>query len=224
MSRQGDTSAGRRRARRTWRSRVSSVQVRLLLCTGIVLGFGAVGTSAYWTDQASVEIGPISSGTLDLQLGPNTATSLLAGQGGTWEFAVVQLDDVLPGESVAMDIHFKNGGTTPLKFTGTGWTTTDSFLGNLAVTTKPNATARNDVGSRAAGNRVGNCDGGTGTWWSNHPISTAPLAITPANAPITLQPGTELRVCMLVTFSLAAPNTLQNAHTTIKATFNAVQP
>lgn len=45
-----------------------SARVRALLSLGIVLGFGATSTLAYWTDTATVTGGTFTAGTLDLQV------------------------------------------------------------------------------------------------------------------------------------------------------------
>lgn len=226
------------RRKSLWRT-LTSARARALLSLGILLGFGAVGTSAYWTDQATVSIGPIKSGSLDLVLSPTSTRPTVAadpgfttvGQGGIWTFPVVEIDDVLPGESVAMEIYIHNGGKSPLKFTGTGQSsnnafnsTVSPFPGKLLISTTPGGTKGTPTGNRTTGNRGGSCVGGSANWWTNVPISTTPVAITPSNAPMTLQPNTSLRVCMLVTFKADAGNELQNANTVITATFAAVQP
>lgn len=213
------------RPRHAWWRVLGSVPARLLMTAGILVGFGAIGTSAYWTDQATVQTGSFTSGTFDLQLGPDTSNLLLGGQGGTWSFAVLELADVSPGESVAKNIVFKNAGSTTLRFTGTAATSTDELSPRLLITTRPNADAGN-TGTRAAVDRTGSCTGGTFNWWTNEALSTTSTSVirnqTPAH--VTLAPGATLQVCMLVTLDPAAPNTYQGRTTTITSTFSAVQP
>src|SRR5690554_5897895 len=101
-----DARGWARRPGVAWRV-VRSIPVRLLLSAGLILGFGAVGTMAYWTDQATLSTGTVSSGSLDLQIGGrNPQTGQIAwdkgGEGTRWNYAVVELDNVAPGESVAM--------------------------------------------------------------------------------------------------------------------------
>lgn len=218
---------GRRRApRRPWWRTLTSVKARLVMTLGLLVGFVAVGTSAFWTDQATVDIGPVSTGTLDLEIGPAASTFLLDGPGGKWDFTVVQLADVLPGESVAMDLYIKNGGTVPLTFTGEAWSTTNdlsSAAGTaLLVSTTRGATAGNTTS--ATGYRTGTCGGGVEPWWVDHRISTTPRVLTPSDTPVTLAKDQVLRVCMLVTFPASAPNSLQQKTTTLRATFDAEQP
>ena len=211
--------------RRTRLEAVFSVPARLVMTAGILVGFGAVGTSAFWTDEANLDTGSFSSGTLDLLLGPDNATTYLPGQGGTWTFAVLELADVAPGESVAKDIVFTNGGSTTLRFTGTARTTSNDLNPHLKITTRPNATAGN-TGDKETVTRAGSCSGGTDNWWTDKSLSTTAVPVienqTPAS--VTLAPRAQLKVCMLVTFDKAAPSSYQGKTTTIKATFNAVQP
>ncbi|RYY50070.1 MAG: hypothetical protein EON53_03445 [Actinomycetales bacterium] len=218
-----DDSLGvRARTRAVTRSR----RARALLSLGVVLGLGAVGTAAYFTDDATLGTGSVASGVLDLELGPTTETFLLDGPGGSWHFAVVQLADVFPGESVAMDLFIKNGGTTPLTFTGEAWSTTNDLYRadgtGLLVSTRRGAVAGNSTGS--TGYRSGTCAGGTEDWWVDHPISTTARVLTPSDASVSVGAGDAVRVCMLVRFPATAPSTLQQKTATLRATFDAVQP
>ncbi|RZI93955.1 MAG: hypothetical protein EOO67_05620, partial [Microbacterium sp.] len=204
----------------------TSRTVRALLCLGVVLGFGATATTAYFNDDATIGTGSVSSGKLDLQLGPASETLLLEGPGGTWNFTVVQLADIFPGESVAMDLFIKNGGTTPLKFTGDAWSTTNNLYTadgkGLLVSTTRGATAGNSTST--TGYRTGTCTGGTENWWVNHTISTTPRVLTPNDTPVSIGAGDTVRVCMLAGLPATAPSTLQQKTTTLRATFDAVQP
>lgn len=209
-----------------WR-RVSSVPVRLLLSLGLVLGFAAVGTAAYWADTATFTTGRIEAGSLDLQLGGrNPSTGEVdweaVGLDQSWNYSVLQLDNVSPGESVAMELHLRNVGTTPLTFTAQGTSTTNDMSPHLTATTKLGAVASN-TGTRDAVNRTGACTGGTDTWWSNHALSTTPRAVTPDNAPVSLAANAQIKVCMLAGLSSAAPSSYQGKSTTIKVVITAKQ-
>lgn len=214
------------RMRRLWNA-VSSVRGRLVLTLGIFIGFGAVGTSAYWTDQVTLEASTFEVGTLDLLLGSRedgTDTYLLEGQGGKWEFTIRHLHDVAPGESVAMNLLIKNGGSTALTFDASARTSTDDLSPYLLVTTRPNASA-NNTGTRNAVNRTGSCSGGQSNWWTDVPLDSTARGVLPSGMPTyTLQGGEHLQVCLLVTFSAAAPSTLQGQTTTVTALFEAEQP
>lgn len=204
----------------------TSRALRAILGLGVVLGFGATATMAYFTDDATIETGAVSSGTLDLQLGPASDTLLLAGPSGTWNFTVVQLADVFPGESVAMDLFIKNGGTAPLTFTGDAWATTNDLYTadskGLLVSTTRGATAGNSTSS--TGYRTGSCTGGTENWWVDHPISTTSRVLTPNDAPVSIGAGETVRVCLLAGLPATAPSTLQQKTATLRTTFDAVQP
>lgn len=220
------TTTPRARLRTAWRA-VTSVPVRLLLSLGLVLGFAAVGTTAYWADTATFRTGKIEAGSLDLQLGGrNPQTGVVewsaVGLDQDWNYSVLQLDNVSPGESVAMELHLRNIGTTPLTFTGTGASRTDGMSPYLTATTVRGGTAGN-TGTRDAVNRTGTCSGGSATWWNAHPLSTTPRPVTPENAAIRLDPGAEMQVCILAAFLGTAPNTYQGRSTTIEVNLTGKQ-
>ncbi|MBE7325789.1 hypothetical protein IEQ44_14140 [Nocardioides sp. Y6] len=225
--------------RTAWRW-LASVQVRLLLSLGLVLGFAAVGTSAYWADNATFTTGTIAAGRLDLQLGgrdPATGQVVWSAVGlnENWNYSVMQLDNVSPGESVAMELHIRNVGSTPLTFTGVGTSTTNSFWsggeGFLVAKTMLGGVASN-TGTREAVNRTGTCTGGTMWWGENtatlwtgnpHQLSTTPRVVTPGNAPVALAPNQEIQVCILAGLDLDAPNSIQSASTTVQVALEAKQ-
>lgn len=121
-----------------WRV-VRTIPVRLLFSVGLVLGFGAIGTMAYWSDNATLTSGTITSGSLDLQIGGRNLQGELgwepAGENGVLEYAVVELDNVAPGESVAMELHVRNAGSVPLTFTGTGAASSNDMSPHPTATT-----------------------------------------------------------------------------------------
>lgn len=212
--------------RTAWRW-FASVQVRLLLSLGLVLGFAAVGTSAYWADNATFTTGKIEAGSLDLQLGGrNPATGVVewsaVGLNHDWNYSVLQLDNVSPGESVAMELHVRNVGSTPLTFTGVGSSTTNDMSPYLTATTQLGGVASN-TGTRDAVNRTGTCSAGTATWWSDHPLSTTTRVVTPGNAPITLAANAQIQVCMLAGLISTTPNSFQGKSTTIQVALSAKQ-
>ncbi|WP_286928398.1 MULTISPECIES: SipW-dependent-type signal peptide-containing protein [Aeromicrobium] len=213
------------RLRSTWRV-VASVPVRLLLSLGLVLGFAAVGTTAYWADTAAFTTGKIEAGSLDLQLGGRDPVTgeirwEAVGLNQSWTYSVMQLDNVSPGESVSMELHMRNVGTTPLTFTAVGTSTTNDMNPHLSATTMLGGTA-NNVGTREAVNRTGTCTGGT-PWWTNHVLSTTGQPVTPNNAPIRMNANESIRVCMLAGLSSAAPNSFQGTSTTIRVVISAKQ-
>lgn len=214
------------RLRTAWRA-VASVPVRLFLSLGLVLGFAAVGTTAYWADTATFTTGKIEAGSLDLQLGgrnPENPSEIIwqaVGQDKNWDYSVMQLDNVSPGESVAMELWIRNIGTTPLTFTGAGTSLTDALSPHLWASTTLMSDASN-TGTREAVNRKGVCSAGT-NWWVDHRLSTTPAAVTPNNAPISLAPNQEIRVCMVAGLSIDAPNDYQGKSTTIRVVLTGKQ-
>lgn len=213
--------------RTAWRW-IASVQVRLLLSLGLVLGFAAIGTSAYWADNATFTTGSIEAGSLDLQLGgrdpanPEQIVWSAVGLNQDWNYSVMELDNVSPGESVAMELHIRNVGSTPLTFTGVGTSTNDEFGNNLTATTRLGGVASN-TGTREAVSRAGTCSAGTATWWTDHALTTTPRVVTPGNSPVTLTPNDEIQVCMLAGLKASTPNAFQGASTTIQVTLTAKQ-
>jgi len=138
---------------------MSTVPVRLLLSLGLVLGFGAIGTVAYWSDEATLATGSITSGSLDLQVGgldPQTGNVAWQAVGADelWRYSVRELDNVAPGESVAMDLFLRNAGSATLTFTATGISTTMAMNPHLTASTVLGGTASN-TGTREAVNRTG---------------------------------------------------------------------
>lgn len=212
--------------RRAWR-RIASVPVRLLLSLGLVLGFAAVGTTAYWADTATLHLDTIQAGTLDLQLGGRNPVSgdVMWGAVGTDEdlfYAVTELDNVAPGESVAMELYLRNAGSTPLEFTATGETTTNAMNPYLTADAVLDGEANNS-GSGEEVDRTGVCTGGTITWWDDQVLSTTPVPVFPAADPIRLDPDDQLRVCVVAAFSADAPNEYQGATTSIRVVVSAKQ-
>jgi len=219
--------AGERRSslRRVWQM-VRTVPGRLLLSLGLVLGFGAIGTVAYWSDSASLSTGTITSGSLDLQIGgldPETGRVAWQAVGASelWGYSVKELDNVAPGESVAMDLFLRNAGSAPLTFTATGMSTTMLMNPHLTASTVLGGEARN-TGTREAVDRAGSCTAGT-PWWTGHVLSTTPVPVTPGDAPVSLGPGAQIRVCMLAGLAAGAPGSAQGTETEIRVVFRAKQ-
>lgn len=198
---------------------ITSVPLRAALCLGMLLGFGAIGTVAYWSDSATVAGGSFSAGSLDLQVGATTADQL-AGQGGTWNYTALTLFDMIPGESVARSLTIKNTGTTALTYNGVISTTSATLGTNLQATIVKDGAVSNS-GSQAAGNRAGVCGTGT-TWQTNLPLSTTTQPVTTAT--VTLQPGATTTLCVKIGLGSATPGTFQTKSTSVTMLFTANQP
>lgn len=198
------------------------ISVRAVLALGMLLGVAQLSTMASWSDQAGVNTGPIKTGTLDLKVGVSAADQLPA-QGGTWTYDALTITDLLPGESVAARFVVGNGGSTPLKYTGTV-ATTNNLLFNatspgLQVTVTTGGTASNS-GTKASGNRTGTCTG-TATAVTNTGVSTTPASI---GAATTLQPTATTAYCVVAKLATTATNDMQGKTTALTFVFNATQP
>lgn len=97
--RQATGSTRRRPARTTWD------RVRAGLSLGVVLGLGATGTMAAWTDTATAESGLFGAADVELTI-----------NGESLEFAFASVEDVMPGESVAGNLVLANEGDVDLRY------------------------------------------------------------------------------------------------------------
>ncbi len=154
-------SCPRHRARRTrW---FGHGRTRALLAAGMLLGVGAVGTSAYWTSSKQVPGASITAGEIHLDLGssaPRTKPETYAwGSMGA---------DVNPGESRARILRVSNNSRGALRFSySLSATATNNALGNaLKVTVIRGGTSNGTTCTAAPG--------------SSTPISNAgfPIAAT----------------------------------------------
>jgi predicted ribosomally synthesized peptide with SipW-like signal peptide len=196
---------------RTRRHRPSG-RLRAFLTLGLVLGFVAMGSAAYWNDDATLSTGPISSGSLDLTLDGN-----LAGQGGTYVKSSFTVANMVPGESFASSVAVGNNGSVGLTYTATG-TATGVLATGLTFQVYVGGTAANS-GTAAAGNRAGTC-GGTSTFGPATLTSTSQSVVSSAR---TLTAGSQESVCFLVRLPTSAANTLQGQTATSSFVFAAKQ-
>lgn len=97
--RQATGSTRRRPARTTWD------RVRAGLSLGVVLGLGATGTMAAWTDTATAESGLFGAADVELTI-----------NGESPEFAFASVEDVMPGQSVAGNLVLANTGGIDLRY------------------------------------------------------------------------------------------------------------
>lgn len=189
------------RARRT-----RSVRVRAVLSLGLVAGLAVTGTSAFWTDDATIGGTTFTAGTLDLQVNAaDAATSTTLSMSST---------PMAPGDTSAEVFTVRNNGTVALKYTLTGG------LAGTGASAFSTATALR-LTIRAGGTRSGSgnaatCSGGT--------VVLGPVALTDVvtaslvgarRGPVA-PAGTE-SLCFQVGLDAAAPSTLQGK--TATATF-----
>lgn len=193
--------AGRRKAKRE-AGTVSdrSMRIRALLAAGMVLGLGAVGTLAAWTDE-STATATFSAGTLDLKLGTlpeGTFTDTVA-------LTTLDMPAMYPGVSNAGMVSVSNSGTVPLAYTLAG-TATGDLGAALTVSVYSGGTATNNA-------NTGSCSGTL--------VGTAdlPLIGTLISTQQSLAASSVESLCLLVKLPSTAPNSLQGTTSTATFTF-----
>jgi len=179
-----------------------TTRVRAVLSLGIVLGFGAVGTLAYWTDSATLAGGTFTSGTLDIQLsGADNNPAAF-----TTNFA---LTDMAPGNSKAGSVIVENVGSLDFNYTATG--IAQGALGSLLeFRVVPGGTVAGSGSSMS-------CTGGTQTY--NATMNTSSDVI-PVNRPVAAN-STET-FCVSATLPTGT-TTGQGQSTSAHFTFDAKQ-
>jgi predicted ribosomally synthesized peptide with SipW-like signal peptide len=166
----------------------------------MVLGLGAVGTLAAWTDE-SAATATFSAGTLDLKLGTLPAGPFT----DTVALTTLDMAAMYPGASKAGMITASNSGTVPLSYTlaGTGTGTLGAAL-KVSVYSGGAATNVASTGT-CSGTLLGTTD--------------LPLTGTLISSARTLPAASTENLCLLVKLPATAPNTLQGTTTTATFTF-----
>ncbi|MBC7630673.1 TasA family protein [Aeromicrobium sp.] len=177
-----------------------STPVRAVLSLGVVFGFGAVGTLAYYTDNATLTGGTFTAGTLDIKLdGVNNNPA-----GFTTSFA---MNNMQPGDSKSASVSVQNAGSLAFTYTATG-----TAPGGLA----PSLVFRVFAGGTFSGST---CTGGTETFPAA-PLGTSNTSVITANR-LMAAGGTEM-FCVTATMPVGT-TTGQGLSTTASFTFNAKQ-
>lgn len=178
--------------------------LRSLLSLGMVVGLGATGTYAYWTDTVSVTGTTISTGTIDLKV--NNADTVT-------DFTTMNVTTMVPGDSTAGVVTVKNSGTAPLKY---------------YVDSSPSNADGKGLGAALTVKVTGD----SATSGSGRAVTCAGAALTPsatgftasllgsAASPRLLAPGASETVCIQATLPTNAASSLQAATTNITFTFN----
>lgn len=185
------------------RQGLRSAPVRALLSLGVVLGLGAVGTLAYWTDAATLTGGTFQAGTLDIKLGgaDNDPTAF------TTSFA---MSNMQPGDSKSATVAVQNAGSLDFTYTATG-TATGGLASSLVFRVVPGGTSTGTA-----------CTGGTQTY--NAALSTTATGVITANRPLARsgQPGDSESFCVVATIPTGT-TTGQGLSATAAFTFSAKQ-
>ena len=186
--------------RRTRRPRrIDSRSLRILLSLGIVVGLGATGTFAAWTDSVQITGTTITSGTIELKVNNARPTSTAPSS--------MSLGNMVPGNSTAGIYTISNTGTAPLKY----WidAAATNTLGTTLVAKVTNATS-------TSGSSPSITCGGTEIATSNAGKFAASLLGTSTTGR-TLLPGSTETLCIQATLPTGASQTL--AGTTSNVTF-----
>lgn len=158
-------------------------RTRAVLSVGMVLGLGAIGTLAAWSDSATATTGVFSTGSIQLKLNGNNPN---------YAFTALSKTSVLQGGSVAGMLPVQNTGATNFSYVASMKANGDATLaGNLDVVVY----------------RGGSSDGTTCTGGSQ--IGTGTLS-TATDVPLissgqTLNAAGTDNLCIKVTVKTAAP-------------------
>ena len=98
-------------------------RVRALLAVGTVLGLGAVGTLAAWTDSSTAATGTFSTGTIDIRLGSGATDP------NPFAFTSFALANMGPGSTTTATLQVNNSGSLPFTYNVSG-SATNSGAGN----------------------------------------------------------------------------------------------
>jgi predicted ribosomally synthesized peptide with SipW-like signal peptide len=181
------------------RSVMSGRKPRAIASLGIVLGLGAIGTLAAWSDTATATSGVFSTGSIDLQLNGDS--------GSTVGFTTLTKTGMMPGNSVAATLPVKNNGSGPFSYTMAASSTSSALAQYLKVTVSTgtsNGTACS--GGTVIANNVALVSGG-----SANLIGTGR----------SLANGVSETLCFQVVLDSAAPTAAQNQTVNTSFNFNA---
>jgi predicted ribosomally synthesized peptide with SipW-like signal peptide len=183
------------------RELMSGGKPRAIASLGIVLGLGAIGTLAAWSDSATATSGVFSTGSVDLRLNGDQ------GNPNAYAFANLTKTGMMPGTSVAATLPVQNTGTVPFNYTMVANSTSSVLAPQLKVlvsTGTSNGTA---------------CSGGT-VIANNVPLTSGGAANLIPTAR-TLTNGASETLCFQVTLDANAPVAVQNQTVNTSFNFNA---
>lgn len=190
---------------------LDSRALRALLSLGMVVGLGATGTYAYWTDTATITGTTITAGTIDLTASTNGTTFVE----NPSDFTTMNVSSMVPGDTTAGVITIKNNGTAPLNYSATSFgtnTDTKSLATNLSIKVTLDASTS---GSGRAVTCAGAAIAGSGTT-----IGLTPTNLLSSATPRTLIAGGTEKLCIQVGLPSNANTNLQGASTQLTFTFN----
>lgn len=186
---------------RLWKKFVGPLgtRVRAILALGIVLGLGAVGTLALWSNSAVTTSGDFRTGVVDLQV---KGVKDYVFSATTTPFTMTNM---LPGESRAATLQVQNTlSTIPVTYTMAARTSAGSpTLANyLRMTVSGSASPTNTTSGGLATGSCGGTQIGSATLSSTSsvPVITAPRPLAAATATDSVQD-----LCIVVSLAANTP-------------------
>ncbi|EGD56932.1 hypothetical protein [Gordonia neofelifaecis] len=168
----------------------TSKRVRALLACGILLGTGAIGTSALWSTTSHTLSGQFTTATIEIRANGSAAAT------------VSFPDTLLPGYTTATMVDVKNTGTLAFTYLpSVGSSNTATSVGQW-TTLKSTVVA---AGTSVTGTSTGTtCPAGIATLVSAQNVTTAKAGFSGVVArPLAI--GTTERLCMQLTLRMDTP-------------------
>ncbi|MEV0948920.1 SipW-dependent-type signal peptide-containing protein, partial [Rhodococcus sp. NPDC049939] len=153
---------------------------RAIASLGIVLGLGAFGTLAAWSDTATATSGVFSTGSIDLQIDGQQANP------DAYAFTAWSKSGLYPGERSSAKLPIQNTGSTPLNYTVTA-TASSSDMAPYMVFVLKDGEPNGESGNRCSGENLGPV-----VWMEKGGTVDA------ITEPRTLQPGESEYVCFQI--------------------------
>ncbi|WP_084865928.1 SipW-dependent-type signal peptide-containing protein [Prescottella equi] len=182
------------------RATLTGSRTRAVASLGIVLGLGAIGTLAAWSDTAVATSGTFSTGSIDLKLNGND------GNPTAYSFATLTKAGMLPNDSVAATLPVQNLGTVPFTYTMSANSTTSGLAPYMRVTVTNGASNGSTCGGTAIASNVALVSGGSAS------IISAARSIGGSSSET---------LCFQVALDSSVPNNMQNQTVSTSFNFNA---
>ncbi|PTR28723.1 putative ribosomally synthesized peptide with SipW-like signal peptide [Rhodococcus sp. OK519] len=183
------------------RAVLTGSRTRAVASLGIVLGLGAIGTLAAWSDTAVATSGTFSTGTINLKLNGNE------GNPTAYDFATLTKTNMLPGNSVAAALPVQNTGTVPFSYALYAAATSSTLAPYLKVT----------VSTGTSNGTV--CSGGEAIATDIPLVSGGVADLISTARPVSGQ-GSET-LCFQVKLDPAAPTSVQGMNLATSFNFSA---
>ncbi|MDG3014323.1 SipW-dependent-type signal peptide-containing protein [Speluncibacter jeojiensis] len=165
-------------------------RTRAVLSLGMILGLGAIGTLAAWSDTATA-----TTGTFTIAAPAKNVEMKVSGQRPSYSFTSLTASGMMPLDSTAATLEVQNTGDAAFTYTATANASGDSTLAPfLTVTAFSGATV-------AGSGNAKTCSGGTNIGSTTLQVGTSKPLIT-TGRPLPASTGKET-VCVQVAVSNA---------------------